>query len=720
MAVPILTRRRERRQAEISEAVDAGVEKALSRDVAMAQHSSAGRVVSGATYIPNLSSPFAQTAGQVPGYVPLPRPVNDFDSGFGPGTPLFPDPLDTLGPAGRVMPRRAQYLVSANLQLLDRATPWTALKWLAEECDVVNRCIQLVQDGITGREWSWGFSDSIIEQIMTETGESNHARAMALAKDKYGSELDRVKQFFERPDPRSNHSFSQFLTELVWSSLVYDGVCVYPQYNLGGELYSLSPIDTSTIKILLDNQGFPPDPPAPAYQQILYGFPRGEFQASDGQVEGEYQSDQLSYYIRRPRPESVYGYPPVEEVMTIATTYLARQAWMRAEYTYGAMPKTFFKMPTETNWSAEQQAYYEVVMNDRMSGQTQRRQQAFLLPGGMEPVWAPQIDEHYKSDYDNFLIIQIASKFGVPATQVGVQAKAGLSGGKMMEGEEDQTEHFVYGALIAFFIDILNDMARKYLGIGPEITATCQDTGASEQDALQQAQADAATIGFGGLTLNDWRAKNGLPLFDMPEADEPYIAAATGPVFLKGLLAVQDQNTENTLNPPAPPKQVMVGMDGKPVPTDANGAPIPQQPPGGTSAAPASDSDADSGHQPVSSGSGGGKTDADGNTNIGGASGSESGSESGSDKSGSDESDTAKELATFVKFAKARLDANKSWRDFEFRTPKLRNQSALLNALASNGSLDIVKSAIDHLPIAAGIVVKAEDTGRVLLVQRAS
>jgi SPP1 gp7 family putative phage head morphogenesis protein len=1066
----------------------------MSRDIIAAGANSQGGVVSGATYIRNPSSPFAQTGMSVAGYVPLPRPVEDFNSGFGPGVPLFPDALDALGPGGRVMPRRAQYLVAANLQLLDRAIPWTALKWIATECDVVNRCllpgtevltrrgllpienvvvgdlvlthrgrwrsvtevmanpayqqcyevtstglaplratgnhpvyvaeykptrtnaqvfqsfawktvedlqskkrgkfdglclpvldlsdddptldiaslniprgrnsswvdacpsavtmdydfghmvgwymaegcaasrspigptgivftlsetetsiayrllcdierifgfsgrirpnrnthsiqavvcgatlarmlscgtartkslpdwvwqggrsfmtglldgwsngdgslidhgpnhaarwtvwsasctlawqmrliaialghnatvysgggsrttiirgqevtsgdshwvaswsddprktgqmnieddeqlvapvrsvkpidydglvynlevdedhsfvttagvthncIQLVQDGLCGREWSWGFSDSIIQQIMTEDGESNHARAMDLAQTKYGTELDRVKEFFERPDPRGNHSFSQWLSEMVWQSLVYDGVVIYPQYTLGGDLYALSPIDTSTIKILLDNQGFPPNPPAPAYQQILYGFPRGEFQAADGAVDGEYQSDQLAYYIRRPRPESVYGYPPTEEVMTVATTYLQRQAWMRAEYTYGVTPRTYYKMDKDnpTGWTPEQQFGYEQAMNDRLSGQIQRRQQAFLLPPGLEPMWPPQLEQHYKSDYDNFLIIQMAAKFGVPASQVGVQAKAGLSGGKQMEGEEDQTEHFVFTSMINFYIDILNDLARRYLGIGREITATCQDPGGSEQDIVQQANADTQTVNNGRLTLNDWRAKNGLPLYAMPEADEPFIAGAQGPVFLKGTLAVQDANTESTLNPPEPPKQVFVGPDGKPLPTAPDGSPVPPAANnGGTDGTtPAAASNADTGRESSDSGTGKTSTDSDGGTELTGSSPSKG--NSASDAKSESDTDAEKELRAFVKFAKARV-AKGAWRDFAFSAvPPVR--AGHLNALGRAGDLEAIKAVVSAQPDAAGIVCRASDSGRVLMVQR--
>src|SRR5580698_9289415 len=145
MQVPILGKRRARRQAELATTIGDAVEKVLSPAVAAAQSQAA----SGATYpvlrgTANPSDPFNQTGGYGTAFAPLPRPNDAFNSLFGPGYPLVPDPLDPLGPSGRSMPRRAQYLVSANLQLIDRRLPWSVLKGLAEDVDILARCIQLV------------------------------------------------------------------------------------------------------------------------------------------------------------------------------------------------------------------------------------------------------------------------------------------------------------------------------------------------------------------------------------------------------------------------------------------------------------------------------------------------------------------------------------------------------------------------------------------------
>ena len=689
MAVPILGKRRERKQAEADlnqEALNRAVEKALSP--AIAQAMSQAQASSGATYpvlrgTANPSDPFTQSGGYGGSFNPLPRGDQTFNSQFGPGYPLIPDPLDQLGPEGRSLPRRSQYLVAANLQLVDRRVSWSQLRGIADDVDIVQRCIQIVQDALVGKSWSWGFSANILQQIMIETGETNTSRATALAREKYGEELQRVQEFFAYPDRRQGYTFSQWLSDIIYSHLVYDGIAIYPQYNLGGELESLTTIDTSTIKVLLDNQGFVPRPPAPAYQQILYGFPRGEYVAEDVSSNGVapkgFRSDQLAYYIRRPRPHTVYGYSQVEESINIATLYMQRQAWMHSEYTHGATPRIYMEMAQTETWSPEQMAYYEQVMNDRLSGQTQRRQQAFMLRPGMKPHEMKQMDEMYKNTYDEWLVCQMASKFGIPPTQLGVQVKSSLGAGSAQKGQADASEQFATDALENFLISCINDLARRFLGVGPEITITCTG-GGSDDDNAARAAADASDVAAGIRSRNEIRAERGIPLVSEPEADQLGVTTGQGVQFLSGQLQAQGISTKDDTN--------------------------------------AINDSVDDGREPTPGGDGQGEGVNQGNTqpaerprNV-----------EVKDDSRQPDSEAEKELASFAKFAKARAQRG-AWRDFRFEHLSVADAHRL-NAAGKTGDLSLVKEALSAPlqtgPVAAGIALRALDTGRVLLLQRAN
>lgn len=670
MAVPILGKRREKRQAQLDAAVEASVEKAMTPAVAMAAQMS-----SGATYAVNTSSPFNQV-GPGAGFQPLPRPPGTFDSGFGPANPLFPDAIDPLLPNGRTQPRRTQYLIAANINLIDRRVPWSVLQGLAEDVDIIQRCIQIVQDAIVGLEWSWGFSAQIIQQIMLEENITNSSKASSMAREKYGDELARVQAFFDYPDKRMGFTFSQWLTDIIYSHLVYDGIVVSPEYNLGGELTSLSTIDTSTIKILLDNQGFIPRPPSPAFQQILYGFPRGEYQAEDvaqdGTVPNAYTEDQLAYYIRRPRPNNIYGYSQVEECINIASIYMERQAWLHAEYTNGVTPKMVVEVDGAESWTPEQLAYYERIYNDQFSGQTQRRQNFMLMRPGMKPQQLKGVDEAYKNTYDQWLVQQIGAKFGIPQNMLGIGAKSSIGGGHE-KGQSEQYEAYATDALKNFLIDCINDMARRFLGVGHELTMTATG-GGNDADNMAQAQADQIDVNAGIRTRNEIRAERGIPLMAEEEADQLGVITAQGVTFLAGTLAQQQS---------AAPK------------AGASGVTTPTQP-GGTSG-DAVGADESAGPKPSGGDTG---TDDSGDTAKPSATSDEKPSTGVTPKDDVRQADATKEIASFVKFAKARIDRN-SWRDFEF-TSIAPEQGEAFNKAGAAGDLAIINA------LASG-VEKAEE-----------
>jgi Phage portal protein/Family of unknown function (DUF5872) len=656
----IFGRRAARRQAEIeaaiSRGIEDGIEKAMSPAVAMA-----GQMSSGATYPVfqrSQDSPFNQV-GPGQGFEPLPRPPGMFDSGFGPANPLFPDAIDSLTPSGRTLARRTEYLIAANVNLIDRRVPWSVLRGLAEDVDVVQRCIQIVQDALVGLDWSWGFSPQIIQQIMTEESLTNSSKAASYARDKYGEELARVQTFFQTPDKRMGFTFSQWLTDMIYSHLVYDGIVVAPEYNLKGELMSLSTIDTSTIKILLDNQGFIPRPPAPAYQQILYGFPRGEFQAEnvaqDGSVPDAYTSDQLAYYIRRPRPNNIYGYSQVEECINIASIYMERQAWLASEYTNGVTPKMAVTVDAAETWSPEQLAYYERIYNDQFSGQTNRRQQFMLFRPGMHPQQLKSIDEAYKNTYDEWLVQQIGAKFGVPSNMLGITARSSIGGGHE-KGQSDQYEQYATDALKNFLIECINDMARRFLGVGPELTMTATG-GGNDQDDLTRAQADQIDVSTGIRTRNEIRAERGIPLMSEPEADRLGVSTGTGVTFLAGTLAAQESqqgagaaNGTTAATQPAGESGDARNADG----TDGSGSDSRTPSPKSVGDTPSQSSDREK-PAPVDA------------------------------KDDKRQPEAEKELQAFERFAKARI-ARHSWRDFDFECIG-SGQAAVLNELGRQRDL---------------------------------
>ena len=102
---------------------------------------------------------------------------------------------------------------------------------------------------------------------------------------------------------------------LLEDLLVIDAATVYPRYDRGGRLYALDVIDGATIKPLIGEDGRAPDPPDPAYQQVLHGVPAADFSA-----------DELLYLPRNIRAHRLYGLSPVEQVGLTINIALRREA----------------------------------------------------------------------------------------------------------------------------------------------------------------------------------------------------------------------------------------------------------------------------------------------------------------------------------------------------------------------------------------------------------
>ena len=500
-----------------------------------------------------MSSAGQGIAGGIGQAEPMPRPGftpsgGGFGAALGPAAPLLPAPLDlVLDDSGRALPRKYEYQTAINLNITQTEVPFAILTSLAEQCDIVHRAIEVRVGDIIKQQGSWTLSDSAIAEIMEEQG-CSHAKANLIGRERYGTQINDLNDFWSNPYVASDRSFTEWLTEAMWQILVYDQLCVYPRFNFGKKLIGLDIINAPTIKILLDNRGDIPHPPEPAYQQVLWGYPRGEFTASpdaDGEFyagkgkKGEFLTDQMSVFIKNRRTWSPYGFSPVEEAIPAASLYLNRQVWMNSEYQNGSTPQTWMRTNSQ-ELDIHKLAEFERILNGRLTGSTAERHRIKVLPDGFEPVAMPTLDERYKSEYDEYIIKRISSIFGVSPSALGVVSRAGLGGGKgQMEGEQENVETVSTKPMEDYVISFINSLSRRYLGADRNVTFVLTDV-RSSLDEKNKSQALQVALFSGQKTLNDVQGELGQNLYDMPEADSPFIVAGNTVTFLQGMLSIDD------------------------------------------------------------------------------------------------------------------------------------------------------------------------------------
>jgi hypothetical protein len=464
--------------------------------------------------------------------VALERPTDITSIPFAPGMPLIPSSINPLGERGKPDPRRWEYEVAQNINVTGgKLVPFKTLRQSSEQIDIIRRCIEVLKAKMAGLDWDIVLSETAVEAIMADQGVSQ-TRAAQIAKESYAEAMSKARTFWAVPDISNGMSFADWLNMALEDILVLDAFAVWPQKTYGGELRGLQILDGSTIKPLIDARGMKPEAPMAAFQQILYGFPRSEFSAPDETLEadGEFTSDELAYMVRNKRSHSVYGLSPVERSLSLADIYLRHQQWMRSEYTDGVLPELMFKTNSDFGSNPDLLRAYENIFNDDLSGQTEQRKRARLLPMGMDPVQFDGYDQKFSSALPEYVTTAICGHFGVLPTEIGFTGKTGLGGSSVHEGQAESSEVLGLIPLAQWVGRQLSQMSYVFLGMPRELEFKFQPS--ARQDDKSIADADDVRLRNGTMTINEARSKAGLSLLESDVADTPIMVAGAGAYLL--------------------------------------------------------------------------------------------------------------------------------------------------------------------------------------------
>lgn len=512
----------------------------------------------------DVSAEVATMAQQTPGSAVLadrlPWPYPQVP--FGPGLPPPPGTLDPLfARTNRPLPRRYEYPISWNIPGQGRPyAPWSLLRQMSRQ-SLIRRCIELRKARITSLDWRITVRPEVVQAHAAANG-VRRAQAKQELANRMQPDIDRLTAFWEKPDRIARWTFAEWLSVLLEEHFALDAVSIYPHPQLSGDLHSLELLDGATIKPLLDYRGATPQPPSPAFEQILYGFPRGEFMHSD---EGEdFTSDELVYRPKIRRVDTPYGFSPTEMALLDADLYMKRIEWLRAEYNVGVSGEMYMKWNASTqgsiNWTPEQVKQYEAIINEEMSGQTAERHRSRMLPPGVDVTFPQNFADRYRAEFDEHVLRLTIMHFGVMPTELGITPRTGLGGSGHQQGEAKSAERNADGPYLEWLTDVLDDISRTYLEMPPEL-GFAFDLG-DEEDDLQTANAWKARIESGIGTINGALADLGEPTFgDIPECDEPFIVAGNQVIFLRG--AMTSETEPDAQQPAGPgPSQSQLGPAG--------------------------------------------------------------------------------------------------------------------------------------------------------------
>ena len=492
----------------------------------------------------NVATARLSASGLAGTFEPLPRDPLD-TTAFGPLNPLAPDPIDLVRrDTGRVEPRVFEYQNGWNLPGAgSRETPWQVLRAAADGVSIIRSCLEVRKRHIRSLKWEIAPAKEAVQAAYQADQTRSQDSIEADMRADLLPEINRLREFWKKPWHANDWRLGQWANAVVEELLVLDGAAIYPRMNYGGQVLDLEVLDAATIKLLLDWRGARPQPPYAAFQQILYGFPRGEWTASatrDEQgneiVENGFAAGELFYYRENVRSFTPYGYPPVERALMDSRLWLKRFGWLLAEYDDGSTPLTFLETaqaPDGTRLDVTQRRLYEEAINDELMGQTGRRHRMKVLPADWKPHQMATADERYQPNYDLFIIKLVAAHFGVPIAELGfTDAGGGLGSAGWHEGQAEVSGRVGLRPDVEVLSDLINAVQREFLRGPAELEFRFIDP-VSQNDKDSDSVADLQ-VRSGRITLNDDRRRLGLALYDFVEADMPMIQTATGPVFLEG------------------------------------------------------------------------------------------------------------------------------------------------------------------------------------------
>ena len=386
---------------------------------------------------------------------------------FPPGEPL-PPTAGFAGPEGA--PRQWAYPVGFNIYQRPRAeeqTSFQALRNLAAMYDGIQLCERVYFDVLARLE------PVVVPRAgALEPGENASGQ-------RWREPIRRVEAFLESPDRVQD--LRSWLIAFVRDLLEIDAVAVYTRRTRGGGLHALELVAGETVKPLIDDGGRAPRPPAPAYQQFLYGVPAGQ-----------YTLDELDYIRETARTDSVYGISRIERIILRVNQALRKQDFDLARFTDGSTPLGIIEPPESLPWTPDQLETFERTFNGLLAGNNQLRVRARVLPPGAS--WHALSGDDPLVQFDRFLLNVTVAAFGLTMDELGFTDSSNRSVGQSQESVVYRRAVAPIAALAAGF---LTRKVRRW--IDPRLTVSFGGIEEPEDFALR-ADAYAKLIPLGVLS----------------------------------------------------------------------------------------------------------------------------------------------------------------------------------------------------------------------------
>jgi SPP1 gp7 family putative phage head morphogenesis protein len=403
---------------------------------------------------------------------------------------------------------------------------------------VARTCIQRRKAEIRGLEW-----DIIPTSDAAKAYRGDHG-----AMRDFGERRARAIRFFRHPDP-NYFSFSNWLDTILEEIFVFDALTLLarPKWGkgmgkglLGSDLDCLQLINGPTIRPLVDLHGAVPRPPAPAYQQYLYGVPRSDYMTlitnrdiEDGGLEGaevnQYRGDQMMYLPMTPRAWTPYGFPPIERALIPVMSGLQKQAYQLDYFREGTIPAVYIS-PGDVNITPNQIRELQDALN-AIAGDPAWKHKVIVLPPGSKVD--PQKPTEVADQFDEIVMTQVCMAFDISPMELGIIPQVSTVASPFAAREMAQSQRAIHQRtstkpLLLFLTDIFNTVLHRIVG-----QDDMQFTFEGIKDDSQQHQLTdllVEQVQNGLCSVDEARTSLQLQPWGLPETSGPVVFTTLGPV----------------------------------------------------------------------------------------------------------------------------------------------------------------------------------------------
>ncbi|MGH8357206.1 MAG: phage portal protein [Pseudomonas sp.] len=421
-----------------------------------------------------------------------------------------------------------------------KLVPYNALRQFAEVSSVTRACIEVRKNEILGLEWDIAPTDHALSI------NPKHAE-----KKDFQQRREEVVAFFHRPD-LNYKNYQAWMGALLEDLFVTDSMALWvcPTKGkgkgvVGSDVAELWSIDGTTIRPLVDVSGSTPRPPAPAYQQYLWGIPRSETmdiivdrdldemeeEYGTSAAHGEFKADQLLFLPHLTRNWTPYGFSHVERCILPTTTSIKRQQWQLDFFMEGSIPGTFITPGPEIGGKTQQRELQETL--NAIAGDAGYKHKIVVLPPGSRSDLQKPID--LAGHIDETLYQQIMMAFNVMPQELGIMMGRGGAGGSGMQGGAQSAGHAqaqmqerksLRPMLVWLAESLFSYVLREMLGQDDmQWKWPMLDL---ETDQETKANVWKILTSFGAMTIDEVRDEMGKQPYGLPQTSDPMVFTGTG------------------------------------------------------------------------------------------------------------------------------------------------------------------------------------------------